>query len=339
MVHINDGWVMKIIRTDRELQTPLIDETLRLLGHELLLLHEGIDEEELCGEVADCELLLMCYTPVTARVIQSAPKLKGIVKYGVGIDAIDIPTAHSRGISVVNIPEYAEETVAEGAFSMLIALAKKLPSLHGEMRSNGWAWPEARWLGSDIAGKKVGIIGCGKIGSSMARMAGAGFRAHIMGYDPYKSHQELADKGIEKVDDLRLLLRECDFISLHVTLSQKTKHLIGPDELALMKKTAFLINTARGALVDETALLEALENKQIAGAGLDVFGQEPLNQQDHPLKALYSMDNVILLPHLTFYTTEAMQRLEEETLQRCLEIIENRPVEIKSTDPRLNPHQ
>ena len=121
--------------------------------------------------VADADLLLMCYTPVTARVIESAPKLKGIVKYGVGIDAIDIPAAIRRGVPVVNVPEYAEETVAEGAFALMIALAKRLPEISRVVQDKGWLWPEERWLGRDIAGSTVGLVGCGKIGRSMARMA------------------------------------------------------------------------------------------------------------------------------------------------------------------------
>jgi D-3-phosphoglycerate dehydrogenase len=120
-----------------------------------------------------------------------------------------------------------------------------------------------------------------------------------------------------------------------VALSDSTRHLIGAAELAAMKPTAILINTARGALVDEKDLLHALQEGSIAGAGLDVFSQEPLNQKSHPLRALYSMENVILMPHLTFYTREAMDRLESETLERCKEIIEDRPVTIRSTDPRL----
>jgi D-3-phosphoglycerate dehydrogenase / 2-oxoglutarate reductase len=326
---------MKIVRTDMELETPIVDETLTKLGHRLVLLPDGISEDGLCKELSDCELLLMCYTPVTARVIEAAPKLKGIVKYGVGIDAIDIPAAHAQGIKVVNIPEYAEETVAEGAFAMLLALAKKIPVLQKEMQSKSWVWPKAEWMGFDIAGKTIGIVGCGRIGYSMARMAGAGFRARVIGYDPHKSRHEMASKSIEKYDDLIEMLAECDFVSLHAVLNKETKYLIRASELTAMKPTAFLINCARGALVDEMALLKALEEKQIAGAGLDVFSQEPLNQKDHPLRRLYRMENVILFPHLTFYTVEAMLRLETETLERCLEIIENKPVTIKSTDPRL----
>jgi len=324
-----------IVRTDRELETPHVDATLRAAGHELVLLPDGIAEEALAEAVRDAELILMCYTPITARVIAAAPKLKGIVKYGVGIDAIDIPAARARGVAVVNVPEYAEETVAEGAFALMIALAKKLMPLHRRMQGAGWAWPEARWLAADLAGKTLGLVGVGRIGRSMARMAGAGFRMRVLGYDPNVPADEMAAAGVGKRDALLALMAESDFVSLHAVLMPDTRHLIGPAELAAMKPTAFLINTARGALVDETALLAALESGRIAGAGLDVFSAEPLALAGHPLSRLYAMENVILTPHLTFYTAEAMRRLEDETLERCFEILEGRAVTVKSRDPRL----
>jgi D-3-phosphoglycerate dehydrogenase len=375
---------MKIVRTDRELETPHIDATLRAAGHDLVLLPDGIPEDALIEAVRDADLILMCYTPITARVIAAAPRLKGIVKYGVGIDAIDIPAARARGIHVVNVPEYAEETVAEGAFALMLALAKKLMPLHRQMQTEGWAWPEARWLASDIAGKTVGIVGVGRIGRSLARMAGAGFRARVLGYDPYVPAEDMQAAGIEKRDRLPDLLAESDIVTLHAVLTPETRHLIGRAELAAMKPTALLINTARGALVDEAALLEALEAGAIAGAGLDVFAHEPLAREGHALvqtrideslspdapapepgprrtgrgvdhrgpgsspghqsksrstqvgiSRLYAMENVILTPHLTFYTAEAMRRLEEETLERCFEILEGREVLVKSGDPRL----
>jgi D-3-phosphoglycerate dehydrogenase len=326
---------VKIVRTDRELETPQVDATLRAAGHELILLPDGIAEDALIEAVRDAGLLLMCYTPITARVIAAAPRLKGIVKYGVGIDAIDIPAARARGIAVVNIPEYAEETVAEGAFALLIALAKKLVPLHHEMQTEGWTWPTRRWLGSDIAGKTVGLVGLGRIGRSMARMAGAGFRARVLGYDPYVSAGEMRAAGAEQRTNLRGMLAECDFVSVHCVLNPDTRHLIGAAEIAAMKPTAFLINVSRGAIVDEAALLAALERGAIAGAGLDVFGSEPLAKTGHALSRLFGMPNVILTPHLTFHTAEAMRRLEDETLERCFEILEGREVTVKSRDPRL----
>jgi D-3-phosphoglycerate dehydrogenase len=217
----------------------------------------------------------------------------------------------------------------------MIALAKKLIPLDRHMHRAGWAWPEARWLGADIAGKTVGIVGVGKIGRSMARMAGAGFRARVLGYDPYVSEAEMRAAGVEKRDDLRAMLAECDFVSLHMVLTPETHGLIGRAEFAAMKPSAFLVNVSRGALIDEPALVEALETGRIAGAGLDVFAQEPLAQEGHPLSRLYAMENVILSPHLTFYTAEAMRRLEDETLERCFEILEGREVTVKSKDPRL----
>ena len=325
---------MKIVRTDAELETPLLDAELAKRG-DLILLPDGTGEDRLAREVADADLLLMCYTPVTHRVIDGAARLKGIVKYGVGIDAIDIPAAIAKGIPVVNIPEYAEDTVAEGAFTLMIALAKKLVPLDREMHGQGWAWPTARWMGSDIAGKTVGIVGLGRIGRSFARMAGQGFRARVISCTPGMSAEDMAAHGVEKVEDLHEMLAQSDFVSLHCTLNDTTRHIIGADELAVMKPTAFLINSSRGALVDEAALVTALVDGRIAGAGLDVFSAEPLSLTGHPMSPLFALPNVIMLPHLTFYTAEAMERLERETLERCDEALSGRPVLVKSRDPRL----
>jgi len=326
---------VKIVRTDRELECPTIDRVLREKGAQLVLLPEGVSEDELAREVADADLLLMCYTPITAKVINAATKLKAIVKYGVGIDAIDIPAARARSIPVVNIPEYAEETVAEGAFMLMIALAKKLLPISREMQRTGWAWPEQQWLGADIAGKTLGLVGVGRIGRSMARMAGAGFRARVLGYDPYVPREVMAQHGVTKVDSLEEMLPQCDYVSLHSVLNDDSRHVIGAAELELMKPSAFLINVSRGALVDEMALLAALKAGKIAGCGLDVYSQEPLDHERHPLRELFSMDNVVIFPHLTFYTKEAMDRLEEDTLARCFEALEGKPVLVRSKDPRL----
>jgi D-3-phosphoglycerate dehydrogenase len=318
--------VANVIRTDRELELPGVDRALRAAGHELVLLPDGVAEGELIEAARAAELILMCYTPVTRRVIEGAPRLKGIVKYGVGIDAIDIDAARERGIPVVNVPDYAEETVAEGAFALMMALAKNLKKLHDVMREEGWAWPEKRWLATDLAGKTVGLVGLGRIGSSFARMA-AGFRMRVLSYDPYVRNATH--------EDLRAMLAESDFVSIHCVLNHETHHLIGERELRALKPSAFLINVSRGAIVDEAALLKALVEKKIAGAALDVYSQEPLARQGHPLSSLYAMDNVILSPHLTFFTREAMARLEADTLERCREVLEGRAVSVRSRDPRL----
>ncbi|MCR9060987.1 MAG: C-terminal binding protein [Rhodobacteraceae bacterium] len=326
---------MKIVRTDMELQVPVVDATLKKMGHDLVLLPDGVSEEDLAREVADADVLMMCYAPITRKIIEAAPKLRGIVKYGVGIDAIDIPAAMEHGVAVVNIPEYAEETVAEGAFALMISLARRLPALGHQMQTRGWAWPEPTWLGRDIADSTVGIIGLGKIGRSMARMAGAGFRARVLAYDPGLTVRQMSEYGAEKCENLIDLLQQSDFVSVHTVLNDRTRHLVGEAEFKKMKSTACLINVSRGAIVDEMALIEALDEGWIAGAGLDVFSNEPLALTDHPLSPLFGRDNVILTPHLTFYTEQAMFRLESETLDRCLELINGHPVQIKSKDPRL----
>ena len=323
----------KAVRTDQELECPGLDTGLRDAGCDLVLLPDGIGEDALVEAVRDADLLLMCYTPVTARVIAAAPKLKGIVKYGVGIDAIDIVAAMARRIPVVNIPEYAEETVAEGAFALMIALAKKLMPIGREVDAKSWAWPTQRWLGLDLAGRTLGLVGTGKIGRSMARMA-SGFRMRVIGYDPHVAADAMRAGGIEKVDTLDALLAASDVVSIHAVLNDDTRHLIGARQLAAMKPSAFLINVSRGAIVDEVALVSALREQRIAGAALDVFSQEPLHA-DHPMAPLFEMDNVILFPHLTFYTQEAMARLEADALERCHEILQGRPVLIRSHDPRL----
>jgi len=313
----------------------MIDAKIKEAGHQLVLLPDGITEDQLIEETKDTDLILMCYTPVTRRVIEAAKKLKGIVKYGVGIDAIDIPAATAKGIPVVNIPEYAEQTVAEGAFAMLIALAKKLPAIQNQMERNGWAWPAPKWLGSDIAGKTLGIVGFGKIGKSIARMANHGFRAKVIAFSPHTDDHEMAKFGVTKYNSLSKLLSDRDLVSIHRVLNSETEKLIGEKELRQMKPNAILINSARGAIIDEQALIKAIKEKWIAGLGLDVFSQEPLNSRNHPMKELYGRPNVILLPHLTFYTKEAMDRLETETLERSFEILQGKKVLIKSLDPRL----
>lgn len=326
---------MRIVRTDRELEIPRVDEALRAAGHQLTLLPDGVSEDDLIGALREADLLLMCYTPVTARAIESASRLKGIVKYGVGIDAIDMESARARGIPVVNVPEYAEETVAEGAMALMIALAKRLKPVQRAMDTQGWVWPEAQWMGLDLCGKTLGIVGVGRIGCGVARMAGAGFRMRVLGFDPHVDASCFARAGVERRADLRSLLAQSDFVSLHSVLNEQTRGLIGASEIATMKPSAFLVNVSRGALVDEAALLVALQERRIAGAALDVYSREPLAKEGHPLSALYAMDNVIVFPHLTFYTREAMQRLEDETLERCQEILSGRPVRVKSRDPRL----
>jgi len=195
--------------------------------------------------------------------------------------------------------------------------------------------PEQRWLGQDITGKTVGLVGVGRIGRSMARMVGQGFRARVIGFDPYVDAAAMRAAGVEKVDNLQAMLAAADFVTIHCVLNEQTRHMIGKAELACFRPSAILINVSRGALIDEAALVEAIVDGRIAGAGLDVYSVEPLRKSGHPMSQLFGRDNVILFPHLTFYSVEAMRRLEEDVLARCDEILEGRPVTVRSRDPRL----
>lgn len=326
---------VKIVRTDAELEVPRVDEGLRKSGATLVLLDGAVSEDALAAEVRDADLVLMCYTRIPERVIAGASRLKGIVKYGVGIDAIDIDAAHKRGIPVVNVPEYAEETVAEGAVALLLALTRKMKPLQREMEREGWAWPTPRWLATDLAGKTIGLVGTGRIGGKVARVLGHGFRMRVLGFDPWLDAAAMARLGVEKRDDLCAMLGESDVVSLHAVLTPATRHLVGERELRCMKPGALLVNVSRGELIDEAALVSALQSEHLGGAALDAYGDEPLSRTGHRLSPLYAMDNVMLWPHLTFYTAEAMRRLEDETLERCFEILGGHPVLVKSRDPRL----
>ena len=166
-------------------------------------------------------------------------------------------------------------------------------------------------------------------------MANHGFRARVIAFSPHTDDHEMAKFGVTKYNSLSKLLSDSDFVSIHSVLNAETEKLIGEKELRQMKPNAILINSARGAIIDEQALIKAIKEKWIAGLGLDVFSQEPLNSRNHPMKELYGRPNVILLPHLTFYTKEAMDRLETETLERSFEILQGKKVLIKSLDPRL----
>ena len=323
----------KVVRTDRELEMRQLDVRLRELGAELVLLPDATPESVLAREVADADLLLMCYARITRRVIEGATRLKAIVKYGVGIDAIDIEAARARRIPVVNVPAYAEETVAEGAFALLMALAKRIKPIQRAMDREGWLWPEPRWLAHDLAGKTLGLVGLGRIGRNMARMARA-FRMTVLAYDPALGRGHVPG-DVTLCDELDAMLPRCDAVSIHCVLNDETRRLIGAAQLARMKPAAFLVNVSRGEIVDEAALLHALQSRRIAGAALDVYAHEPLTREGHPLSSLFAMDNVILWPHLTFFTHEAMQRLEDETLARCLEALGGQPLTIASNDPRL----
>jgi D-3-phosphoglycerate dehydrogenase len=316
----------KIVRTDpdmRILEGSLSD--LQRLAQVVTV--DGHNEETLARQVADADIILTCYEPITAQVIGAAKRLKGVVKYGVGVDSIDVAAATERGIPVVHCPDYGSDTVADHCFALLMALARKVVFLNNTMKQQGWMWPETQYQGVDIKGKTIGIIGLGRIGTAMARRC-QGFGMKIVAYDPYVDQNPTGWDDLKFVP-LKELLACSDFIAPLCVLTEETDGMIGPEEFAIMKKTMFLIDVSRGAIVNKAALIEALEQGRIAGAGFDVFPDEPL-QPDNPL---LRMDNVIVTPHLAYYTREAWQRLERDTLAGVMALLEGRkPEHIKNPE-------
>lgn len=262
--------------------------------------------ETLVRLVPEADILFTCYAPITAEVIAAGRRLRGVVKYGVGVDSIDLEAAADHGIPVVHCPEYGTETVADHAFALLISLARKIPAIDQRMQVEGWLWPEPEFCGVDLSGKTLGIVGYGRIGKAMARRAG-GFGMRCLVSDPYVPQDDeiaakLAFAPLERV------LQEADFLSLHCVLTDETRGIIDTRALRQMKDSAIVINVSRGALIDQLALVDALDSGQIAAAGLDVFPSEPL-ELTHPL---VQSDNALLTPHLAFYTREAYERLEHQ---------------------------
>lgn len=307
----------KILRTDADIH--IIESKLEDLSRFAdVITCSSNDEETLAREAEDADLILVCYARITARVIESAWKLKGIVKYGVGVENIDLKAATKRGIPVINCRDYASETVADHAFALIICLARKMVKIHNAVRERAWVWPSPEYMGVDLFGKTLGIIGLGRIGMALARRA-EGFGMNKIAFASYVK-EEFARKHAIKLTGLDELLRLSDFVSIHCTLTPETIGLIGENEFKKMKRTAFIIDVSRGPIIDQSALLTALEGGWITGAGLDVFSEEPLS----PHNPLLAIDNVILTPHLAWYTKEAFERLETETIQRALEILQGK---------------
>ncbi|MGI9430039.1 MAG: 2-hydroxyacid dehydrogenase, partial [Bythopirellula sp.] len=274
--------------------------------------------ETLVRLVPEASILFTCYAPITAEVIAAGKQLRGIVKYGVGVDSIDLEAAADQGIPVVHCPEYGTDTVADHAFALMIGLARKLPTIDQGMRSQGWLWPEEEFCGVDLAGKTLGIIGYGRIGKAMARR-GLGFGMRCLVYDPYVPQDD--EIGAELVfTPLQRVLQEADFLSLHCVLTDETRGIIDAAALRQMKDSAIVVNVSRGALIDQAALFEAIDTGQIAAVGLDVFPSEPLDL-NHPLAR---SDKALLTPHLAFYTREAYERLEHQCYTATTELLNGR---------------
>lgn len=271
---------------------------------------ERLNEEELLALVADIDGALCGDDQFTERVLRAAPRLKVISKWGTGIDSIDRQAAQRLGIAVCNTPNAFTEPVADTVLGYILCFARRLPWMNAEMKRNSWA----KLPSVSLRECTLGIIGVGNIGRAVARRA-AGFGMRLLGNDIVPIPAEfLAQTGMQAVSKEELL-RQADFVTLNCDLNPTSVHLMSGSEFGLMKPTACLINTARGPIVDEPALVRALQEKKIAGAALDVFEVEPL-PADSPLR---TMDNVMLAPHNANSSPTAWERVHENTIRQLLE--------------------
>jgi D-3-phosphoglycerate dehydrogenase / 2-oxoglutarate reductase len=267
-------------------------------------LASSLDEEALVRAVGDVQgIIIRANGKISRRIMEAAPRLKVVARHGVGVEAIDRAAAAEKGIVVVNTPTANDESVAEHCLGMMIMLAKRMAQADKAIRAGDFA-ARYRLIGTELEGKTLGLIGCGKIGQRVASMAQRGLHMPIVYYDIVDYPQVEADLGARRLS-FEALLAQSDFVSIHTPLLPATKGLINEAALRRMKKTAYLVNSSRGPVVDQAALVRALQEGWIAGAGLDVFEPEPL-PADSPLLAL---ENVVLSPHMAAHTDEALYRM------------------------------
>ncbi len=266
-------------------------------------------EEDIIAHTRDADGLIVSSSPITRLVMSALNHLKVIVRTGVGYDVIDVAAATDRGIVVVNIPDLWTREVANHALGLLLAWNRQIPTLYNEVKAGVWQSLVPGPAGA-LHGETVGIVGFGNIGRAFARRVAA-LEMHVIAYDPYVDDSQFAALGVERVLSLGVLAARSDYVSVHCLLNAETRHMIGEAFLRRMKPTACLINTSRGPVVDEQALIRALQEGWIAGAALDVQEHEP-PAPDNPL---LRMENVILTPHAAYYSAAAAAQVP----QRCAE--------------------
>jgi glyoxylate reductase len=272
-------------------------------------------QEAVAGRDGVC---CMLSDPIDQAVLKAAgPKCKIFANYAVGFNNIDLAAATERGVVVTNTPGVLTDATADLTWALMLAVARRIPESESLIRSGRWTgWAPLQYLGRDVYGATLAVVGAGRIGTAVARRS-AGFGMQVL-YVARRNNEELDGMGARRVE-LDEALREADFISLHVPLTSETRHMIGREQLAMMKPTAYLINTARGAVVDESALVEALQQKIIAGAGLDVYENEP-----NLATGLVDLDNIVCVPHLGSATHATRTRMAEMVAEALLAVLQGR---------------
>jgi D-3-phosphoglycerate dehydrogenase len=281
----------------------LVREAIAEAGVELLRQHFEVDvdpDSDLAEVIGRYDaIVIRSATQLTGDLIERAERLKVIGRAGVGIDNVDVDAATRRGIVVANAPDSTVVSAAEQTIGLLVALARNIPQAHAALKQG--RWERARWGGVELAGKTLGVLGFGRIGQQVARRAlGLGMR--VIGYDPFVGEDRFREAGVERASSLAGALAAADFVTLHLPLTDETRGIVNREAIAAMRDGARLVNAARGALVDEEALVEALRSGKLAGAALDVFSVEPYEGP------LLELDDVVVTPHLAASTDEAQDR-------------------------------
>ncbi|MEJ6402845.1 phosphoglycerate dehydrogenase [Yoonia sp. 2307UL14-13] len=261
----------------------------------------GKDKDKLLEVIGQYDgLAIRSATKATEKIIAAADNLKVIGRAGIGVDNVDIPAASKKGIIVMNTPFGNSITTAEHAISMMMAVARQIPEANASTHAG--KWEKSRFMGVELTGKTLGVIGAGNIGSIVIDRA-QGLKMKVVAYDPFLSEDRAVDIGVEKLE-LEELLARADFLTMHVPLTEQTKNILSQENIAKLKKGARIVNCARGGLVDEEALAEALKNGHVAGAAFDVFAVEPATKSP-----LFNLPNVVVTPHLGAATTEAQENV------------------------------
>jgi D-3-phosphoglycerate dehydrogenase len=266
-------------------------------------------EDLFLAECRDAQAVVPGLNTITRAMMERSPRLLIVAAHGVGYNNVDIAAADELGILVTNVPGANSDAVAEFAFGFMLTLVRFFPQVWEEMRKGGWRRPD--FWGTELRGKTLGIIGLGQIGSRVSRLGNA-FGMKVLAFDPYITDRSFGDAGAEAAGKDRVV-SQADFLTLHTPLTAETRKMVGKPELSRMKPAAFLINTSRGEVVDETALLEALDSGQISGAALDVFETEPPAD-----RALVEHPRVVTAPHMAGLTNEARYRLGRGASERIL---------------------
>jgi len=276
----------------------------------------GLTPEQLAEEVRDYDgMLIRSAVKVTADVLRAPGKLSAIARAGVGVDNVDLQAATAAGVLVLNTPDANTISTAEHTWAVMLALHRRVADAHAHVKSG--EWNRGAFKGDQLAGKTLGVVGYGRIGRAVVRRALA-FEMEVVVYDPFVSPKQLADEPIRLAESLKEMLKVADCVTLHASLSDDTRHLINAESLAWMKPTAKLVNCARGALIDESALAEALNAGAIAGAALDVYANEP--PEGSPL---LEAKNILFTPHLAASTVEAQQRVSVDAVETLLAYLSN----------------